>query len=103
MMDKREIDFSKKVIKESIKVIIDARFIGESSSIGPKPLTIFFKDDSILVANMVMQPPKLTIEVPSPFPYMDNKMVLWSYNCNYVNESTTTNILGIEGMIGSGR
>ena len=30
-------------------------------------------------------------------------MVLWSYNCNYVNESTTTNILGIKGMIGSGR
>ena len=43
------------------------------------------------------------MEVPSLFPYTDNKMVPWSYNCNYVNESVAANILRIEGITRSGR
>ena len=42
MMDRGEIEFSGKVIKESINVIIDVKFVGESSIERPKPLTIFF-------------------------------------------------------------
>ena len=68
MMDQGEIELSKKVIEESINVITDAKFVGESSLKGSKPLTIFFEDDSILVANMTMHPPKLAVEMLSPFP-----------------------------------
>ena len=81
-----------------INVITDAMFMGESSSRGLKPLIIFFENVRILVTNMTMHPPKLTVEVLSLFPYSDNKMVPWNYNCNYVNESTTKNISCIEGM-----
>ena len=52
---------------------------------------------------MTMHPSKLTVEVLSPFPYMDNKMVPWNYNYNYVNEPIATNIVGIRGMTRSGR
>ena len=98
MMDQGEIEFSRKVIEESVNVIIDTRFVGESSFEGSKPLTIFFKDDPILVANMTMHSPKLTVGVPSSFPCTGNKMVPWSYNCNCVNESSVANISGIGGM-----
>ena len=52
---------------------------------------------------MTMHPSKLTVEVLFLFPYMNNKMVPSSYNCNYVNESIMANILGIGGMTQSGR
>ena len=42
MMDRGEIEFFEKVIEESVNVITDAKFMGESSSERPKPLTIFF-------------------------------------------------------------
>ena len=84
-------------------MIIDVRFVGESPSRGLKPQTIYFEDDPFSVANMTMHPSKLTVEVSSPFPYMDNKMVPWNYNCNYVHESTATNISSIGGMTRSGR
>ena len=102
-MDRGEIEFSRKVIDELVNVITDAKFVGESSTRGLKPLTIFFEDDLILVTNMTMRLPKLTVEVLSPFPYTDNKVVAWNYNCNYVNESATPNISGIGGMTRSGR
>ena len=63
MMDQREIEFSRKVVEESINVITDAKFMGESSSKGPRPLTIFFEDDLVSVANMTMHPSKLTVEM----------------------------------------
>ena len=92
-----------KVIEESINVITGAEFVGGSSLRGPKLLTIFFEDDLTSVANRMMYQPKLTVEVSSSFPYTDNKMVPLNYNCNYVNESTTTNISGTGGMTRSGR
>ena len=30
-------------------------------------------------------------------------MIPWNYNCNYVNEATVVNIMGIGGMTRSGR
>ena len=62
------IEFSKKIIEESVNVITDAKFVGGSSSEGPKPLSIFFEDDLLLLANVIMHQPKLTVEVLSPFP-----------------------------------
>ena len=79
-------------MEESIIVITDAKFVGESSSKGSRSLTIFFDDDLVLVVDMRMHPSKLIVEVQSPFPYMDNKMVPWNYNYNYMNEPTVTNI-----------
>ena len=99
MMDRGEIEFSGKVIDESVNVITDAKFVGEFSSKKLKPLTIFFENDLASVANTMMHQPKLIVEVPSLFPYTDNKMVPWNYNCNYVNESATANISSIRGII----
>ena len=42
MMDQGEIQFSEKIIEESINVIIDAKFVGESSLGGPS-----FEDDLV--------------------------------------------------------
>ena len=82
-------------MEESLNVITDARFVGESSLVGPRPLTILFEDDLVPSIDLKMHLIKLTIEVPSSFPYTNNKMVPWNYNYNYVNEPTVTNILGI--------
>ena len=68
MMDEVEIEFSKKIVEEPINVITDAKFIGESSLSGLRPLTIFFEDDLVPVTNMIMHPSKLIMEVPSSFP-----------------------------------
>ena len=91
------------MLKESVNVINDAKFVGGSSFRGLKPLTIFFEDDPVLVANVMMHQPKLIVEVSSLFPYTDNKMVPLNYNCNYVHESASANILKIGGMTRSGR
>ena len=79
-------------------MIIEAEFVGECSSGGLKPLTIFFEYDLVQVDNTTTHQPKLTVEVPILFPFKNNKMVSWNYNYNYVNEATTTNILGNRGM-----
>ena len=47
MTNREEIPFSKKMIEDSVNVIIGVEFVGGPSLGGPKPLTIFFKDDSI--------------------------------------------------------
>ena len=70
---------------------------------GPRPLTIFFEDDPIPMIDMRMHQLKLTMEVSSPFPYMDSKMIPWNYNYNYVHEPVAANILGIGGMTRSER
>ena len=88
MVDQKEIEFSGKIMEESINVIT---------------LTIFFEDDSISMTDITMDPPKPTIKVPSLFSYTDNKMVPWNYNYNYVNELATANMLGIKGMTRSGK
>ena len=84
-------------------MITDAKFVGKSFEGRPKPLTIFFENSLRLVASVNVHPPKLTMEVPSSFPYIDSKMVPWSYHCNYVNELVAANISSIGGMTRSGR
>ena len=75
MMNSGEVEFSEKVIEESVNVITDSKFMGESFSERSKFLTILFEDDLISVANVMMHQPKLAVEGPSPFPYTDNKVV----------------------------
>ena len=103
MMNREKIEFSEKVLEEYVNVITDAKFVRGSSFEGPKHLTIFFEDNSVSMSNIIMHQPRLTIEVPSPFPYMDNKMVPWNYNSNYVHEAPVVNISSIEGMTRSGK
>ena len=76
MMDQGEIEFSKKIMERTINVITDAKFIGESFEGRPRPLTIFFEDDLIPMANVNVHPSKLIMEGLSLFPYTDNKMGL---------------------------
>ena len=42
MMDQEEIEFSRMIREESVNMITDVKFVGEASSSGPRPLTIFF-------------------------------------------------------------
>ena len=103
MMNQGEIEFSKEVLEEYVNVITDVKFMERSSSEGLKPLTIFFEDDPIFVNNVMMHQSRLTVEVPSHFPSMDNKMVPWNYNCNYVHEVARVNISSIGVMTRSER
>ena len=54
---------------------IDVKFVKESFERRPRPLTIFLEDNMIPVTSVNVHPPKLTMEVPSLFPYTDSKMV----------------------------
>ena len=54
MMKREEIEFFKKVPKESINVITDAKFMGEYSFEGSKHLAIFFEDDLVSKSNITM-------------------------------------------------
>ena len=103
MMDQGENEFFERIMEGLINAIIDAKFVGEFSEGKPRPLTIFFEDGLVLMADVNVHPPKLIVEVPSLFPYTDNKMVPWSYHCNYVNGLVVANILRIGGMTRSGR
>ena len=56
MMDHGEIEFFERIIVGSINMITDAKFIGESSKGRPRPLTIFFEDNLVPMANVKVQP-----------------------------------------------
>ena len=66
MMNQEKIEFFEKIWEEYVNVITDAKFVGGSSSEGPKPLTILFEDDLVLMSNITMHQPRLTVEVPFP-------------------------------------
>ena len=103
LMDQGEIELFERIMEGSINVIIDAKFIGESSDGRPRPLMIFFEDNLVHMVNENMHLSKLIVEVSSTFPYMNNKMVPWNYHCNYVNKLAAANISGIGGMTQNGR
>ena len=56
-------------------MIIDSKFVEGSFFEGLKPFTILFEDDLIPVNNVTMHQPSVIMEVPSLFPYTNNKMV----------------------------
>ena len=103
MMDQEEIEFSGTIKEETVNVITDAKFVKKSSSRRPRPLTIFFENNLSLVAKVNAYLSKLIVEVPSPFPYTNSKMVPWNYNFNYMNKPVMANISSIRGITRSGR
>ncbi|XP_017979875.1 PREDICTED: uncharacterized protein LOC108662802 [Theobroma cacao] len=76
-----------------------------------KPLTIFYEPRGESMEDRIHA--KMTIEVPKPFPYKDDKAVPWNYNCNvqvskagkWIVESQddAANITGVGGITRSGR
>ena len=69
----------------------------------PRLITIFH--DNLPVKDETSEAPKpvLVIEVPKSFPFKSNKMVPWDYHCNYANETTTTDLIGVGGITCNGR
>ena len=80
----------------------------------PRPLDIYYTKSTLTLASFV--PKLITIYVPTPFPYKDNKAVPWQYNAGVcvdgntsksspimIQENSVTNIAGIGGMTRSGR
>jgi len=88
--------------------------IGEESNIPrPKPLVIHSTRESMVLAEVH----PMVIQIPSPFPYKNDKVVSWKYGINvlnndscekqenettYVDKTTVDNIFGIGGMTISG-
>ena len=71
-----------------------------------KPLVIRYKEKP-KVEDLVPEP-VVTIKVPLPFPYKDNKAVPWNYTCQIIaNEKLvqedTSDIAGVGGITRSGR
>ena len=105
LMDKKEIEFSEKIKEKFVNVIVGEGYSNTSSSRGPKALTIYYEDELKVARRPTVEisMPKLKVEVPSSFSYKSNKVVPWKYNCNYINETTATDLTGVGGITWSGR
>ena len=66
-MDRKEIEFSDSE-GSSINVITGITYSGTSSSIGPRPITIFHDNEAARVEVPKVSILVLVIEVPRPFP-----------------------------------
>ncbi|KAJ1438953.1 hypothetical protein SESBI_02727 [Sesbania bispinosa] len=92
--------------------IVDVSVIDYSASTSPKPLVIHYtRDAAVRTTN---RPIPITIQVPTSFPYKDNKAVPWRYDVEVlvgdrqvgetnVDTPNVTNIAGVGGMTRSGR
>ncbi|XP_017970441.1 PREDICTED: uncharacterized protein LOC108660692 [Theobroma cacao] len=106
MMDESRIEFYVEVSRSAINMM-------SKDSTHPtkiKPLTIFYEPRGESVEDKTHA--KMTIEVPKPFPYKDDKAVLWNYNCNVQvsnaekwmaeSQDNAANIIGVGGITRSG-
>ena len=100
-MDKKEIEFSNSM-NPSINVITGTTYSGTPSSTSPKSITIFHDNEE--ARNEMPKVPILVleVEVPKPFSYESQKVVLWDYNCNYTYQAVATDLTGIGGITRSG-
>ena len=89
LMDQGKMKFSEKIVKESVNVIIWAEFVGGSSLRRSKSLTIFFEDEPTGADNVTIHTPtpKLIMEVPTHFPYKEDKMVPWNLHLAIKNDN----------------
>ncbi|KAJ1422402.1 hypothetical protein SESBI_13026 [Sesbania bispinosa] len=90
---------------------VDVSVIDYSASTSPKPLVVHYtRDAAVRTTN---RPIPITIQVPTSFPYKDNKAVPWRYDVEVlvgdrqvgetnVDTSNVTNIAGVGGMTRSG-
>ncbi|XP_017984271.1 PREDICTED: uncharacterized protein LOC108663589 [Theobroma cacao] len=85
-----------------------------SSSFGankPKPLTIFYEENRSPMndTSPTMIRGGITIEVPSLFPYKNDKAVPWNYECNILGTASSApqasfeDLTGVGGITRSGR
>ena len=105
LMDKKEIEFFEKIEEKSINVIVREGYSNTSSSGKAKALTIYYEDKPEVARRPTVEisMPKLKVEVPSPFVYKSDKAVPWNYNCSYIIEIATTDLIGVGGITWSGR
>ncbi|KAJ1415694.1 hypothetical protein SESBI_17902 [Sesbania bispinosa] len=92
--------------------IVDVSVIDYSASTPPKPLVVHYtRDAAVRTTN---RPMPITIQVPTSFPYKDNKALPWRYDVEVnvgdrqvgetnVDTPNVTNIVGVGGMTRSGR
>ncbi|KAJ1412110.1 G-patch domain [Sesbania bispinosa] len=92
--------------------IVDVSVIDYSASTSPKPLVVHYtRNAAVRTTN---RPIPITIQVPTSFPYKDNKAVPWRYDVEVlvgdrqvgetnVDTPNVTNIAGVGGMTRSGR
>ena len=102
LIDGKEMEFSGNR-EHSINVITSTTYSGKFLSSGAKPITIFHDNRPMKEETSETPKPVLVIEVLKPFPYTLNKTVPWDYRCNYANETTATDLIGIGGITCSGR
>ena len=96
-MDRKEIEFLKSN-DLSIDVIIGTTYLGTLSSAGPKPITIIHDNEAARDGMPKVSTPVLVVEVPRPFPYKSQKVVPWDYDCNYTNQTSTTDLTSVGGI-----
>ena len=51
-----------------------------------EPLIILYKGKSSSTT-CIQMPQTMTVEVPSPFPYKDNRAVPWKYECQFITDN----------------
>ncbi|XP_017973148.1 PREDICTED: uncharacterized protein LOC108661379 [Theobroma cacao] len=76
MMDESKIEF----YVEASRLAVNMMAKDSTHPMKIKPLTIFYEPKGKLVEDKTQA--KMTIEAPKPFPYKDDKVVPWNYNCN---------------------
>ncbi|XP_027343037.1 uncharacterized protein LOC113855605 [Abrus precatorius] len=105
LMDKQLIQIGCSKIDQEVLAV------DELTSNSPKPLVIHYTKKGIALVSTLPKP--ITLRVPMPFPYKDNKMVPWKYDVKtytnnheesqYSHAVDVTNIAGVGGMTRSGQ
>ena len=102
LMDRKEIEFSKSN-NPSIDVITGTTYSMTLLSTGPRSIIIFHDNEATRDEMPKVSTPVLVVEVPRPFPYKSQKVVPWDYNCNYTDQTTTTDLICVGGITRSRR
>ncbi|XP_017970375.1 PREDICTED: uncharacterized protein LOC108660636 [Theobroma cacao] len=76
MMDESKIEFYVEASRPAVNMMAK----DSTHQIKIKPLTIFYEPRGEFMEDRTQA--KMTIEVPKPFSYKDDKAVPWNYNCN---------------------
>jgi len=104
MMDNKEIEIFNKVEEADEEEVCASDSQSSSSPYSAdRPLVIYYDTKKEQVK------PKMIIEVPSPFPYKDSKVVSWKYDVNIIvpkgekSKATIGNVGEVGHFTGSGR
>ncbi|XP_022736187.1 uncharacterized protein LOC111289419 [Durio zibethinus] len=68
-----------------------------------RPVTIYYDEKPTSKLEKPVSRPVVTIKVPGPFPYQNDKTVPWKYDYDVVVNPDTANITGVGGITRSGR